>query len=114
MACPSCGAVNPADHRFCGQCGAPLPRTCAAYGHDNPAGNRFCGGCGSPLQPNASATAAPERPVSAPQDRTPLCRLLCSSTADVEHSHERSASELARIGQVPNTPRERWARAWSR
>ena len=26
MSCPRCGAVNPAGHRFCGQCAAPLDR----------------------------------------------------------------------------------------
>jgi class 3 adenylate cyclase len=67
MKCPTCGTDNPANARFCIQCGAPLPRVCASCGAVNPAGARFCNQCGAPLAsaplaaavtPAASATSA--------------------------------------------------------
>ncbi len=55
MVCASCGAENPAGHRFCGQCGGTLTASCPSCGHASLPGERFCGACGAPL----SATAAP-------------------------------------------------------
>ena len=56
MICANCRRENPADDRFCGGCGAPLPRACPACGRPTPPGDAFCGGCGqafeSPAQPN--------------------------------------------------------------
>ncbi len=49
MICPACGAQNPAEKRFCGDCGSPLASACAVCGATNPPGKRFCGDCGSPL-----------------------------------------------------------------
>ena len=34
MGCPSCGAENPAAAKFCGECGARLPRRCPSCGHE--------------------------------------------------------------------------------
>lgn len=54
-ACVRCGAANPPDRRFCGQCGAPLTPPapemlrCAACGNPNEAGKRFCTQCGAPI-----------------------------------------------------------------
>jgi class 3 adenylate cyclase/tetratricopeptide (TPR) repeat protein len=62
MQCPRCDFENPAAHRFCGSCGAPLPRACPACGFANPADGKFCGGCGKPLgeapAPGDEASAA--------------------------------------------------------
>jgi class 3 adenylate cyclase len=57
MSCPNCGHENPQDSKFCGECGAPLPRTttCASCGRENPPGLKFCRGCGAAVK-----TAAPE------------------------------------------------------
>jgi len=65
LVCSSCGTENPADKRFCGDCGAPLASGCPACGATNPPGKRFCGDCGTPLitapagAPGGRATAPP-------------------------------------------------------
>jgi len=43
--CPTCGAGNEADVRFCGTCGGDLLEKCPKCGRENRAGTRFCGGC---------------------------------------------------------------------
>jgi class 3 adenylate cyclase/tetratricopeptide (TPR) repeat protein len=53
--CSNCSAGNPADSRFCGNCGASLAQECSECGHENPAANNFCASCGSLLRPDASA-----------------------------------------------------------
>src|SRR5579885_1661704 len=60
MVCASCGAENPAGHRFCGQCGSALSTTCPACGHEARPGERFCGACGAALA-EAVAPAEPEQ-----------------------------------------------------
>jgi membrane protease subunit (stomatin/prohibitin family) len=49
LACPSCGAENPSEAKFCIACGKPLAAACGSCGYVNPAGSRFCGNCGRPL-----------------------------------------------------------------
>src|ERR1700722_13752495 len=51
MLCAKCGAENPADKRFCGDCGAPLENQCGQCGAENPPEKKFCGDCGSLLRP---------------------------------------------------------------
>ena len=60
-ACTSCGAENPDDVKFCGECGSPLALVCHACGAANVAGRKFCGECGTALGEalaSAAATAA--------------------------------------------------------
>jgi class 3 adenylate cyclase len=47
--CAKCRSENPADKKFCGDCGAPLANRCAKCGADNPPGKRFCGECGAAI-----------------------------------------------------------------
>ncbi len=63
IACPSCGAANPAAGRFCGSCGTSLARICPTCGAENPPGNRFCGTCGTSLAGPAPAGSLEERKV---------------------------------------------------
>jgi class 3 adenylate cyclase len=44
--------------KFCGQCGAALPRTCATCGSSNPPDAKFCSDCGASLSPGGSRKAA--------------------------------------------------------
>ena len=53
MTCSNCGATNPADGRFCLECGSALGG-CPNCGAANPAGARFCGSCGTNLGGAAS------------------------------------------------------------
>ncbi|MBM4083472.1 MAG: hypothetical protein FJ272_01660 [Planctomycetes bacterium] len=48
--CPSCGAQNPPDVRFCQSCGGGLFEKCPKCQHENRFGLRFCGKCGVNLQ----------------------------------------------------------------
>jgi class 3 adenylate cyclase/tetratricopeptide (TPR) repeat protein len=67
-ACSACGAVNSADSRFCGSCGASLApvAACPSCGSENPAGQAFCNACGTRL---ADERHRDERPtVSAPPE----------------------------------------------
>jgi len=49
MTCQTCGFTNPGGMRFCGQCGAGLPRACPRCAAEMPGEYRFCGTCGTPL-----------------------------------------------------------------
>lgn len=56
-ACPSCGARQAADARFCAECGASLapqrPTTCPACACEVASGAKFCPTCGASLRPGA-------------------------------------------------------------
>ncbi|HET9680448.1 MAG TPA: adenylate/guanylate cyclase domain-containing protein, partial [Candidatus Limnocylindrales bacterium] len=47
MTCANCGTANPADGRFCVECGSPLAATCPVCGSAVAPGAKFCGSCGS-------------------------------------------------------------------
>src|SRR2546426_3039139 len=49
MQCSSCSFDNPAEMKFCGQCGVQLDNRCAQCGFENPSGFQFCGECGVSL-----------------------------------------------------------------
>lgn len=67
MKCPSCGAENPDDYRFCARCGTdmtsvPEPEpaveepevkgpVCPKCGTENPVGYGYCSKCGAKLEP---------------------------------------------------------------
>ncbi|HEX6081102.1 MAG TPA: zinc-ribbon domain-containing protein, partial [Methylomirabilota bacterium] len=63
MRCGACQAENPAENRFCDQCGAPLEAACPGCGATLRPGARFCGACGRRI---GEAAAAPPPPASAP------------------------------------------------
>ena len=63
-ACRQCGHENPADSRFCGQCGESLAveTTCTGCGSQVPPGSKFCNQCGTPVGAPAQA------PLTIPDD----------------------------------------------
>jgi class 3 adenylate cyclase len=63
MECSACQHENAEDSRFCGECGASIPRTmtCSGCGRANPAGQRFCNGCGCRVDERAEAQTADPR-----------------------------------------------------
>jgi membrane protease subunit (stomatin/prohibitin family) len=52
IACPNCGTANPADAKFCNNCGTKLQGTtaCPNCGQENSAGSKFCNNCGTKLE----------------------------------------------------------------
>lgn len=48
--CPKCGAENPADHKFCSECGGSLVKTCPVCGAQQEADDKFCGKCGTKFE----------------------------------------------------------------
>ena len=76
MECGQCGALSPADKRFCGECGTMLPRACTTCGAALEVGKRFCGDCGAQLDVTTPTAAAPQ---PAPSIAEPVTeRRLCS------------------------------------
>src|SRR5581483_1297674 len=67
MQCPRCQHDNPAQARFCLQCGGRFALTCAECGTELPADARFCLQCGQAVR---TPPAAPPRP-TAPKAYTP-------------------------------------------
>ncbi|MFO0816510.1 MAG: pilus assembly protein PilM [Pirellulales bacterium] len=49
-ACVECGAANPVDRRFCGNCGKSLWDQCPKCSTPHPRSERFCGQCGVNLR----------------------------------------------------------------
>ncbi len=49
MKCPNCSQTNPADARYCQNCGQPLEPNCPTCGVPNPVNARFCKACGASL-----------------------------------------------------------------
>src|SRR5262245_31783189 len=69
MKCPTCQFDNPAEMKFCGQCGTKLESVCPRCGRENPPGFKFCGECGSPL-----GGSVPESKGELARQPTPLPR----------------------------------------
>src|SRR5205809_221347 len=66
MRCSKCGSDNPADKKFCGDCGTPLANRCPKCGAENPPGKRFCGDCGIALTDKRASAHLRASPLSAP------------------------------------------------
>jgi hypothetical protein len=92
--CSKCGTENPADKKFCGDCGAPLGNPCSKCGVDNPLGKRFCGDCGTALGtpvPSSEQSVAPPIRVSetpAPENLEGERKTVTALFADIKGSTE--------------------------
>src|ERR1700761_9548334 len=102
MECPSCGSANQDGHRFCGNCGAPLPPSCGVCGRENPIGNSYCCYCGAPL-PNAappersSAVDAPTRPALPGAERRRLTVMFCDLVGSTAISSRLDPEDLREV-----------------
>ena len=72
MQCARCQHPNPSGAKFCGECGAALPRRCAACGHELAPAAKFCIECGAPARAAGAPTDAPagSGPQPLPHDTT--------------------------------------------
>jgi class 3 adenylate cyclase len=75
VVCPSCGADNRPDRRFCRSCGTALAPSCPVCGAAADPGDRFCGECGATIGEPAPPGDARER---TPSDGPQLERRLVS------------------------------------
>jgi class 3 adenylate cyclase/tetratricopeptide (TPR) repeat protein len=83
MKCPRCLKDNRAPAKFCGQCGAPLGRTCAACGSPLSPSAKFCPECGG--RADAAVESAGDR-FASPESYTPrhLAERILTSRAALE------------------------------
>jgi class 3 adenylate cyclase/tetratricopeptide (TPR) repeat protein len=63
MRCSACSTDNPAENRYCGNCGVRLVVSCPKCGYQNSANQHSCGSCGSSLR----LEPGPETGKAAPQ-----------------------------------------------
>jgi class 3 adenylate cyclase/tetratricopeptide (TPR) repeat protein len=71
MQCSSCGHPNPADARFCAECGHALfTPPCPACGAQTRVGQKFCSACGAALIVAPAMGAAASATATAPDLRT--------------------------------------------
>ena len=50
ITCPKCGTANPADGKFCKECGTALDVTCPNCGEKISPDDKFCNNCGEKLK----------------------------------------------------------------
>ena len=117
MICASCGHVNVAGQKFCGECGSPLEVVCSSCATSNPPGQRFCGECGTPLasdgppsaasEPATAAAPASERRLVSSSSPTSSALTAFAEARDPEHVRDL----LARYFDAARTVIERYGGA---
>ena len=95
-ACPSCGMDNPADFRFCKECGTPLALTCPACGTPAAAGQKFCGSCGVALAASTDG-AVPPTVVTPVAERRVCSVLFCDLVGFTPLSESRDPEEVREL-----------------
>ena len=93
MTCPSCGADNRPDAKFCFECGWALARTCP-NGHPVLSDARFCDECGAAVTGTAQAAAAPV--TSAPAAERRLVSVLFADLVGFTAASEQRDAEDTR------------------
>jgi class 3 adenylate cyclase/tetratricopeptide (TPR) repeat protein len=93
VSCPTCGAENRDDARFCLSCGSSLARTCP-NGHPVPAEARFCDECGASLGAPAAETPRPETPAA---ERRLVSVLFTDLVGFTAASEQRDAEETREL-----------------
>ena len=68
LRCSECGVENPAQTRFCVNCGAEQASICPRCGAPGQAGARFCGECGSPLSTLEASSEEPSETPPSPEE----------------------------------------------
>jgi class 3 adenylate cyclase/predicted ATPase len=99
IACPRCGAENPAAQKFCGECGSALAGLCASCGATNPPGQKFCGDCGTPLDASAAPPAQAPPAATAPVTERRLVSVLFADLVGFTEFSESRDSEDVRALQ---------------
>jgi class 3 adenylate cyclase/tetratricopeptide (TPR) repeat protein len=87
MKCLKCQVENPADARFCNECGSKLDSACPACGKTNPPGSKFCNGCGQNLKEPSTPPLDLSHPHSDAPDLLAEKILTTPDTIDGERKH---------------------------
>jgi class 3 adenylate cyclase/predicted ATPase len=96
MTCPSCGAENKNDAKFCVECGTPLGLACPSCGTPHAQGQRFCAECGTLL--TDAAPTLPEAPRHAPAAERRLVSVLFADLVGFTTlSESRDAEEVREL-----------------
>jgi class 3 adenylate cyclase len=84
--CPRCQHENPAQAKFCLECGARLALRCAQCGTELPASAKFCSECGQPAGAAAAPPPPPASPFPSPESYTPhhLAQRILTSRGALE------------------------------
>src|SRR2546426_11133330 len=61
MRCLNCGGENPAEARFCIECGGSLQNRCPSCGGENLPQAKFCAACGTGLSTGGKPASATSR-----------------------------------------------------
>jgi class 3 adenylate cyclase/tetratricopeptide (TPR) repeat protein len=96
MTCPACGHENPADQKFCGECGTPLARTCQSCGTTNAPMMKFCGECGDALVAQAPSEE-PRRTPTPTAERRLVTVLFADLVGFTAASEDRDAEETREL-----------------
>jgi class 3 adenylate cyclase/tetratricopeptide (TPR) repeat protein len=89
MTCPACGFENPAEMKFCGDCGAALDYRCPQCGADDPAGKKFCGDCGAEIRLLAARPLAVRRDTEPPTTNSVTANSLSPRSYTPRHLAEK-------------------------
>src|SRR5438876_3633508 len=83
MQCPACRHENPAQAKFCLECGARLVVTCANCGTELPPSAKFCPECGARVTPSGATIVSPS---GSPEAYTPkhLAERILTAKAALE------------------------------
>src|SRR3989449_11291327 len=83
MQCPACQHENPAQAKFCLECGARLGVPCSSCGTELPPSAKFCLECGERVTPSRAATVSPS---ASPDTYTPrhLAERILTTKAALE------------------------------
>jgi ribosomal protein L40E len=113
---PPCGHENPAEARFCLECGGSLDVRCARCQVELPASAKFCLRCGTAVaQSDAALTPSSGAAVERPGERRQLTVLFCDLVGSTALSQQLDAEEwrdvLAQYQQAAAGAAARYHRA---
>jgi hypothetical protein len=93
LVCASCGELNEAGRKFCGECGSPLALICTSCATPNAPSAKFCGECGAAL----TAAPRPEPVVETASERRLVSILFADLVGFTTASENRDAEDTREL-----------------